>query len=185
MKDSRSRFSVPGSSQVETRTGLSRVATAPACPHQRNQRYRERYLEASDEAQRRRRAKDMRKFIQRWTGVFDEAQNKRVEQWSKSYHRMGKVFLRSRLAWQNEVRQLLDQRDDRNQFAPALRQLLLRPLRREYPSAQAQYDDNRRLIRELYVDIDRSLSDEQRQLALRRLRSYAADFRELAADIDT
>ena len=62
---------------------------------------------------------------------------------------------------------------------------MLRPLQREYPAAQAQYDDNRRLIRELYVDIDRSLSTEQRQLALRRLRSYAADFRELAADIDS
>ena len=161
------------------------VAELFANLEQRNQRYRERYLEASDQSQRRQRAKDMRKFIQRWTGVFDEAQNKRVQQWSKTYHRMGEVFLSSRLTWQKEFQQLLDQRTDRDQFEPALRQLVLRPLQREYPAAQAQYDDNRRLIRELYVDIDRSLSTEQRQLALRRLRSYAADFRELAADIDS
>lgn len=48
------------------------------------------------------------------------------------------------------------------------------------PAYVAAIEDSRRELTAMLLDLDRSLSGEQRALAVHKLRRYAADFRQLA-----
>ena len=146
----------------------------------RNKDYHERYIETSDKKQRRERNNSMKKFIQRWTGELNENQSNRVKQWSLEYRRLGSEFLQSRVDWQEKFKVLLERRGEGGGIETQLQSLLLQPLEPRLGIAQADFEENRRLIRKLYLEIDQMLTDQQRSRALRRLRGYAEDFRELA-----
>lgn len=146
----------------------------------RNEKFRQRYIELDDRKQRINRLKEVRKFVQRWTGLLEEEQIKMLVAWSKQYHLMGEEFLRSRLAWQQRLDDVLQQREKKDVLESGLLELLIDDRSDRSEAYRQKYEDNEKLLKQLYLSLDRSLTVEQRQHMLQQLQNYASDFRELA-----
>lgn len=145
----------------------------------RNRDYRKRYVDTAELAQRDRRAEGMQKMAERWIGELDSRQTARIELWSLKYHLLGAAFLETRQDWQEQLRKLLQQRDMPQGSREDLAGLLARRPRPTSGEARRKYDENIELLKQLYLDLDASLSSYQRNKLVAGLTSYADDFREL------
>ncbi|MEZ5506590.1 MAG: DUF6279 family lipoprotein [Gammaproteobacteria bacterium] len=66
-------------------------------------RYRKEYLEQSLDEQRRQRAKEVRHYVERWTGTLDDKQRKLIKRWSESFDPMGDDFCGGRCGRRNST----------------------------------------------------------------------------------
>ncbi len=143
-------------------------------------RFRKEYLEVSAREQRRQRAKEALLYVERWTGSLRKEQRKMIDDWSQSYELMAEELLETRTAWQQEFRRILDMRQDRPAYEAAFKQLLANPTFGRSDALQQKYDRNEQAVIALYLQLDHSLSPDQRTRMVKKLRSYADDFRHLA-----
>ncbi len=147
---------------------------------QKNLQFRKKYIDTEETIQRDKRAEEKLKSIEFWTGSVTEQQKKIVERWSQSYLLMGQEYLESRLRWQQRLKQVLKQRvgqtDVTSQLLSLVRQR--REMRSETFFDKKRFND--RVDKQLYLDLDKSLYSQQRAFLLKRLKSTARDFRELA-----
>jgi hypothetical protein len=146
-----------------------------------NQDYREDYLEADETRVRERRADEVIRNVERWTGKLSRSQRQMVTRWSQEYPLMTRDFYEARLDWQLNLRQALAIRQDRPQFQQRVMPLLDGSGYRTTPEFDARLKHNRVLLTALYQEINASLSQSQRQRAIQTMRDYARDFAELAA----
>lgn len=146
----------------------------------KNQQFKDKYINTPEAEQRAKRADKKLESIENWTGTVTQQQRQIVDRWSQSYLLMGAEYLESRLAWQQRLKQVLDQRNDSQFLQSALLMLVKqrRSLRSESFLEKKRFNDNR--DKRLYLELDRSLTSQQRVFLLNRLRSTARDFRELA-----
>jgi len=145
-----------------------------------NEKYREKFIDKKEVKQRYKRRKEMRKFIERWTGVLDEAQQDKIIQWSQRYELMGQDFLQSRFAWQSRLKEILQQRHTGEAFDQALFELFGNRRLGRPAGFNQKLKHNQNLLKQLYLDIDQSLTSRQRQRMINKLNGYADDFRELS-----
>lgn len=145
-----------------------------------NKDYFEQYVETGEKKQRQKRAKDIRKFIQRWTGHLNDEQVKRIEQWSRQYLLMGKDFLQSRQAWQQQLQQILLRRKEPVYFEQALENLFANRRLGRTEEYKKKFKINEIHMKQLYLDLDATLTGEQRSRMMRKLKAYAEDFMELS-----
>lgn len=145
-----------------------------------NERYRKDYLEASPKEQRKQRAREARKYVERWTGSLNKDQRQLIRDWSRSYELMGPELAETRLAWQREFRRILELRHDRPAYEAAFRQLLANPTFGRSEALQTKFYRNQQALVALYLELEHSLSTDQRKRMVKKLRSYAGDFRVLA-----
>jgi hypothetical protein len=119
-------------------------------------------------------------MIQRWTGELNPKQLGLIEQWSEQYQLMGDEFIQSRLQWQQQLRQVLQHRNQPQQLEQGITRLFgdRRSTRTEQHRRKFQYNEN--LLKRLFLTLDRSLTSEQRYHFVRKLNNYAEDFRELS-----
>lgn len=143
-------------------------------------RFRKEYLEVSAREQRRQRAKEAQHYVERWTGSLRKEQRKMIDDWSQSYELMAEELLATRTAWQQEFRRILDMRQDRPAYEAAFKQLLANPTFGRSDALQQKFDRNEQAVIALYLQLDHSLSPDQRKRMVKKLRSYAEDFRHLA-----
>lgn len=143
-------------------------------------RYRKEYLEQSLDEQRRQRAKEVRHYVERWTGTLDDKQWKLIKRWSESFDPMGDEIFAVRQVWQAEFHRILQMRHDRPAYDQAFATLLDTPTYGRTAALQQKMDSNEQALIELYLALDASLSSDQRAHMVKKLRSYAADFRSLA-----
>ena len=148
---------------------------------EKNKEYTEEYLEVSEKEQRKRRAKDIESYVERWTGGLSSAQEALIRDATDQYALMGGEFLEARLAWQEEFRRVLAMRNDKQAFEKALTRLLLAEDFGRSEEFERKYAHNQKLLESVYLRLDQSLSKKQRAQAVKKLRSYAGDFYELAA----
>ncbi len=146
-----------------------------------NDEYREKYIEQKVVKQRYKRAKDIRKFIERWTGPLDFDQQQLIKDWSQEYQLMGAEFIQSRLDWQARLKLALDKRDNETEFEQAVLELFAQRRMFRSESYWEKFEFNQQLLKQLYLDIDKSVTKSQRQSSIAKLNAYAQDFRELAA----
>lgn len=145
-----------------------------------NNKYREKYVSKKVIKQRYQRAKDVRKFIERWTGVLDEDQQDIITEWSKQYELMGEEFLNSRQGWQNNLKIILDQRHNKVYFEDALNKLFANRGVGRSKEFEQKLVRNQQRLKTLYLDLDQSLTESQRKRMMDKMKSYAQDFRELS-----
>lgn len=145
-----------------------------------NKKYYEHYVERSEKKQRYKRVKDVRKFIERWTGNLTDEQVELIRNWSWKYQLMGKDFLHSRQAWQKQFQQVLKRRREHAYLERSLQDLFSNRRLGMSEEYNKKYQFNESLLKQLYLDLDASLSSEQRSRMIRKLKSYAQDFRELS-----
>lgn len=147
-----------------------------------NEEYREEYIEASEKQQRKKRAKETEGYIERWTGRLNSQQKELIREGTDNYALMGQEFLDARLAWQREFRRILAFRDDKQAFEKALTTLLLAEDFGQTDAFQRKFAHNQALLESMYFRLDKTLSERQRERAVKKLRSYAEDFQELARE---
>jgi hypothetical protein len=134
-------------------------------------------LRGSESERRHRRYKRNVERLEDWVGTLTQAQRERVKQYS------------DRAPLNEEMRE----RDRKRIQADILRIVRAREARKRLPERAARWDEgrdpayveaNERWRKEYFamlLDIDRSLSAEQRARTIERLRGFAEDFRVLAA----
>ncbi|MCG8671463.1 MAG: DUF6279 family lipoprotein [Pseudomonadales bacterium] len=145
-----------------------------------NQEYREEYIDVSERAQRKLRAKEVQKYIERWTGRLSDDQLALIREGTQQYYLMGAEFLQARLAWQQEFRRILEGRDEKPSFEKALSGLLLSEGYGRSDSFETKLDHNKKILLQLYLKLDSSLTERQRAKAVKKLRGYSEDFHDLS-----
>jgi hypothetical protein len=148
---------------------------------QKNLQFKTKYIDTKELIQRDKRAQRKLELFEKWTGSVTEKQKQIVERWSEEYLLMGEAYLESQHAWQQRLKQILLKRDEDNFLQPALLTLVeqRRNLRSKTFNDKIVFND--KLDKQLYQELDRSLYSQQRAFLVKKLRSIASDFRELAA----
>jgi hypothetical protein len=142
-----------------------------------NRKFARENLRGSDQERRRRRAKRVEERLEDWVGNLTHAQVERVRQYSE------------RAPLYDELRD----RDRRRLQAEVLEMIRLREARKRLPERAANWDRGRdpayaaasaagrREYFALLLDLDRTLTREQRVRAIANLERYAEDFKVLAS----
>ncbi|MCG8315980.1 MAG: DUF6279 family lipoprotein [Pseudomonadales bacterium] len=145
-----------------------------------NQEYSEEYIEPSEKEQRKQRAKIIQKYIERWTGRLSDEQQDLIREGAQRYHLMGLEMLDAKIAWQKEFERILAMRDQPENYQVALTTLMMTEGYGQSEEFNQKLQRNEAILKELYLKLDKSLTDKQRQHAIKKLKSYADDFQELA-----
>jgi hypothetical protein len=132
-----------------------------------------------------RRADIARRFVdnvERWTGRLSGSQRGMIAS------RLAQMPLEDcgdpqfAAAGRHTFRDIVDEYRARPDFAQRITVFVMRPERRGDAEYRRNFEANRELILSLLVDVNHSLSPEQRDRSVKRLRALAADLREIAAD---
>jgi hypothetical protein len=145
-----------------------------------NQEYVEKFIETSEQEQRQKRAERVQDFIERWTGSLNDGQVRLIQLWSQKYEMMGAEFLQSRIAWQQQLKDTLQRRDEHAYLERSLHQVFSRRGSLRTQEYVKKYEMNEVLLKQLYLQLDKSLSQNQRRRLIEKLEAYAEDFRELS-----
>lgn len=163
-------------STIELLRGLSprQVEQLVTAMDEQNAKLREEFLEPPLAEQISNRAERMEKRLAPWFGELDAKQRERVRDWAEGLGEQNKVWLENRMAWQQALREALEVRrgDD---FAPRMTSLL-QQRERFYTSAyQASYENNRKAMTEMIVDLLRQANSQQMEHADKYIHSLHAD----------
>lgn len=145
-----------------------------------NEKYARKFLAADDAERRGAQAKRMLGHFRDFAGRLTPDQEARIERFALAHERH--VFLRfeDRRRWQQQAVAALVRRRSAPELGRALAETFEKPeLRRseEFIGEDERWDED---LGRLIVDLDRSLSAEQRARVVRRLSGYAEDFAALA-----
>ena len=140
-----------------------------------NRRFAKEFLRGSESARRVRRTERIVKRLEDWVGRLSEAQVQRVRQYSERVPLLAEMRLRDHQRAQKAGLELLRQHE-----IEALPEFVAYWDRGRDPAYAAAIEDSRRELFALLLDLDRTLSPEQRARALANLRRYAADFQLLS-----
>ncbi|CAN0250282.1 unnamed protein product [Phaeothamnion confervicola] len=127
-----------------------------------------------------RRAKRTRRNLERledWFGALSEAQADRVRLYSARAPLDDELRDRDRKRMQRELTAMFRARDARQKLVP----WAMAWDQNRDPAYEAMRKDNLREYFGMLMDLDRTLSPEQRERAVRRLRGFAGDFSALVA----
>jgi hypothetical protein len=145
-----------------------------------NLKFAKEFLGEDPAAREKARVRRVATYIEDWTGSLNDAQLARVTATVRAFPRLAEVQLASRQARQQELLALLKRNRSVAELTPALRNYFLDwELRRgsEYGRMAADWETQ---ITTMLVDLDRTLTPEQRSRAVKRAVQFAEDFRVLA-----
>lgn len=140
-----------------------------------NRRFRKKFLRGSEAARRERRAERIVKRLEDWVGRLSQAQEERVRQYSERSPLLAQMRLRDHQRVQAAALALL-----RAGRIEDLAEFVAHWDRGRDAAYVGALDASRRELTAMLLDLDRTLSAEQRALAAASLRRYAAEFRQLA-----
>ena len=138
-------------------------------------------LEPNPAALSKERTKWLTAQVQRWTGKLTPSQLERVERVALATGDFPAERLEQRRRWQAALLRSVRQYHDEAALGAALTELLAssRTVADDgYMRAVAQYEDE---FTQMVLDLDRTLTAQQRAAAVMRLHTYSRRFRELAA----
>jgi len=142
-----------------------------------NRQYYRDYLRGSERERRKKRAKFAVDRLEDWVGKLTQAQVERVREYAERAPMVDELRDRDRRRLQKDIIAILRARQARARLAERVAHW---ESGRE-PGYTAALDAWRDQYFAMLMDIDRTLTPEQRARALRSMRRYAADFQALAA----
>ena len=183
----RERYAVLITKAIEDAAPILVTLTAPQI-----EELEKRFAKANDkfareflpEDERKRHRAQLKRTLGRfseWTGTLTEAQEARIERFVKAHAHTTAMRFDHRRIWQREVVSLMRQHRSPQMLAPLLADIFTQPAAHrtpEYTAVLARWEAH---LTDLIIDIDRTLSPEQRAHALRRVERYAEDFEALSA----
>ena len=146
-----------------------------------NAKYAKEYL--TDDAEARHRAQFKRTLgrFSDWTGGLSDQQEARIERFVKAHAKTTAMRFDNRARWQSEAVSLIRRHRSPGALAPPLTDLFTRPAAHRTPELNAALARWEADLVDLIVDLDRTLSAEQRAYAVRRIERFAEDFEVLSA----
>jgi hypothetical protein len=151
-------------------------AGADRAPAKRARKFAREYLRGGEPERRRRRVERNVERLEDWVGRLSEGQVQRVALYSERAPLLEEWRERDRKRLQAELLSLVRERQARKLLPDAAAHWD----RGREPGYAAAYEASRSEYFSMVLDIDRSLSPEQRARALRRIRGWADDFRKLS-----
>lgn len=146
-----------------------------------NRRFaREYHLGDSAEEQRQARLRRVISRISDWTGQLSHEQEQKIAAIAADATPFHKLRHADRIRRQREFLQLMTQRGDRATFAERLRRWLLNWEDGRDPEYARRSDEWMRTQADLYVQVARMLTPQQRAHVERRIQNYIDDFTRLA-----
>lgn len=144
-----------------------------------NEKFAKKYLSGSEDKQFKERVKRTREQLQDWIGKFTPEQEARVVALVRATPSLSAYRLEDHKLQQQRFLQLLRTQRDPVQLANGLGELLENIESRRPPAyAAAMREAEPRLTRFL-IDLDKTLTPEQRQYVMQRFADYARDFQAL------
>lgn len=143
---------------------------------------REDYAEESQEDVLEERFDFMADASKKLAGKLNDEQEAMIWQWAGSLHDMGASSLEQRNQWRDEFARALENRHDREQLERELTVLYTDPYRFWSDEYRANMEYNRAQTHQLLADLANSMTDKQRNRAVKRLRAIAGDFRALSKE---
>lgn len=140
-----------------------------------NRRFEKEFLRGPERARRERRAGRIVKRLEDWVGRLSQAQVERVRQYAERVPLMAEMRLADHKRLQAAGLELI-----RTHRIEALPEFVAYWDRGRDPAYAAAIEVSRREMFALLLDLDRTLSPEQRAQAVANLRRYAADFQLLS-----
>ncbi|RLU01736.1 MAG: hypothetical protein D9N11_11495 [Ketobacter sp.] len=150
---------------------------------QDNKEYRREYIEVSADKQKKQRYKEVIKYAERWTGRLSAEQVTQIGEWVNQFELMGPEIEAARLAWQDEFRRVLALRSDREAYETAFKKLISNPNFGRSEELKRKLAVNSELAVKLYLELDQTLTQKQRNHMVKKMRSYADDFQLLSAQM--
>ena len=138
-------------------------------------------LGRSPDELRQRAERQMEEQLERWIGHLTPGQREALRGWSADINGAGAAArIEARVAWQQELRQVMQQRADGATLRAGLRQLLAEPERGWSSEYAEQRAARRERMLRLLADIGATLTERQRAALERRALRWAEDFDDLA-----
>jgi hypothetical protein len=150
---------------------------------QDNRKHEKEFLAGDAQRAHRNRTKRMWERVSDWTGNLSDAQEARIERFVREHARYSVLRFEDRKRVQRDAIALMKQYHDAAELAPRLAALITAPQTRrseEYRLAAAHWELD---LAVLLVDLDRSLTAEQRARVVKRVEGFAEDFRVLAGEL--
>ena len=148
-----------------------------------NEEFKKDYLDLSEEKRREDRIKAIQKNFKRWLGSLNDAQKKTIEHYASNFIPIHNDRWLFRLQWQNEFHNLLYDDPTKPEVRENLEKLFVN-MQDMYPD---EYRNKRlvniKLVKEMILKMDGTISNEQFEHLFKRIESYAATFEELAVQI--
>lgn len=141
-----------------------------------NRRFRKESLRGSEGERRKRRAKRTQERLEDWVGDLNRAQVQRVRHYSERAPLFGELHERERMRIQGELLAMARER----QAARLLPERAANFERGRDPVYVAASEGARNEYFQLLLDLDQTLSPEQRAHAVESLRRYAREFAALS-----
>lgn len=142
-----------------------------------NRQYYRDHLRGSERERRRKRARFAVDRLEDWVGKLTQAQGERVREYAERAPMVDELRDRDRRRLQKDIIAILRAREARARLAERVANWE----RGREPGYSAALDAWREQYFAMLIDIDRTLTPEQRARGVRALRRYAADFEALAA----
>lgn len=138
------------------------------------------YVAPPEGEQRRKSEKRTRKWITRWTGPLNRAQEHFLDEWAAKRRAIGKTWLDQRKLWRDQFATALKQRTsstDCNAFRP----IFVTPMDQASSIGAEDFDFNQHQWNRLIADVIAAADDRQLRRASSELREMAQQLDELAA----
>ena len=146
-----------------------------------NAKYASEFLPEDERKRQRAQLKRMLDRFSEWTGTLTDAQEARIERFVQAHARTTAMRFDNRLRWQREAVALIRQQRNPEALAPRLADIFTQPAAHRTPELTAVLDRWEVQFIDLILDLDPTLSAEQRTHVVRRMERYAEDFEALSA----
>lgn len=142
-----------------------------------NRKFAEEQLQGDDRERRKRRVKRNVERLEDWLGSLSDAQVEQVRRYSDRAPLVGELRDRERRRLQSEFISIVRAREATKRFP----EWAATWERRREPAFAEAHRANLDALYDMLLELDRSLSSEQRESARLRMREFAADFERLAS----
>jgi truncated hemoglobin YjbI len=146
-----------------------------------NEKFARDFLPADEDKRFRAQAKRLVGRFKDWTGTLSDGQEDRIERFVKAHLNTTQMRFENRKRWQKEAVGLIRQTRTPGELAPRLADIFVNPGDHrlpEYVRALVRWESD---LTDTILDIDRTLTPEQRAHVLQRMQRYVDDFEALAA----
>jgi hypothetical protein len=146
-----------------------------------NEKYARDVLPADEEQRYKVQRKRLLERFRDWGGTLSDGQEARIERFARAHLPTAQMRFENRKRWQREAVELLRRYRTAKELAPRLADIFVQPERHrapEFVQALAAWESD---LTDLVLELDRTLSAEQRARVTHRMRRYAEDFEALSA----
>ena len=148
----------------------------------KNAEYHVDYIQLSHEQQRKNYIKRMDDIFDGWLGSVTRQQEQRIIASADQIHYIAKDVLKTRMRWQLQLREILQNHKDTVTTQVALQKLFVEPETLRSDRYNQQLIHNAGIISHLITDVANQLTDKQQKHLFKRIDKYIKLFDELAEE---